>query len=142
MSSLHVLAGIAWDPQIRGFLTLAIGVVVLLGSIYLLLLTNVGVRLGFLIAATAFWGWLFIMGSVWWLYGSVGMLGTLPAWHVKEVVYPTTQLASLADARAIDTSGLPPIEQLNKLEGPALVRVQDDAKARLHGWKILPEANP
>jgi hypothetical protein len=142
MSSLHVLAGIAWDPQIRGFLTLAVGVVVLLGSIYLLLLTNVGVRLGFLIAATAFWGWLFIMGSVWWLYGSVGMLGTLPAWQVKEVVYPTTQQAALADARDIDTSGLPPIAELNKLEGPALTKVADAAKSQLHGWKILPEANP
>ena len=31
------------------------GVTVLLGSVYLLLLTNVGTRLGFLIAMTAFW---------------------------------------------------------------------------------------
>ena len=51
MSTLHVLAGIAWDPQIRGFLALGVGVVVLIGSVYLLLATNVGARLGFLIAA-------------------------------------------------------------------------------------------
>jgi hypothetical protein len=142
MSTAHVIAGIAWDPQIRGFLTLAVGVVVLLGSIYLLLVTNLGVRLGFLIAATAFWGWLFIMGSVWWLYGSVGMLGTLPSWHVKEVVYPTTQQASLVAARDISTTGLPPIADLNKLEGPALTDVEKSAASELHGWKILPEANP
>jgi hypothetical protein len=33
MTTLNVLAGIAWDPQIRGFLTLAVGVVVLMGSV-------------------------------------------------------------------------------------------------------------
>ena len=77
MGIAHVLAGIAWDPQIRGFLPSGSGVVVLLGSMYLLLVTNVGTRLGFLIAATAFWGWLFIMGVVWWIYGTVGMIGDL-----------------------------------------------------------------
>ena len=30
---LHLLAGIAWDPQIRGFLAVAVGVVVLIGSV-------------------------------------------------------------------------------------------------------------
>ncbi len=141
MSTLHVIAGISWTPQIRGFLTLAIGVVVLLGSIYLLLVTNIGVRLGFLLAATAFWGWLFIMGTVWWLYGSVGMLGTLPKWDVKEVVYPSTAQASLVSARDIDTSTLPPIAVLNKLEGPALVKAEKVAAPQLHGWQVLPEAD-
>ena len=40
---VHLLAGIAWDPQIRGFLAVAVGVVVLMGSVYLLLVTNLGV---------------------------------------------------------------------------------------------------
>ena len=39
---LHLLAGIAWDPQLRGFLAVAVGVVVLMGSVYLLLGTNLG----------------------------------------------------------------------------------------------------
>ncbi len=43
---LHLLAGIAWDPQIRGFLAVLVGVVVLMGSVYLLLGTNLGSRLG------------------------------------------------------------------------------------------------
>ena len=141
MSTLHVIAGIGWDPQIRGFLTLAVGVVVLLGSVYLLLATNIGVRLGFLMAATAFWGWLFIMGSVWWLYGSVGMLGTLPSWQVKEVVYPTTAQAALVNARGLDTSLLPPIAVLNKLEGPDLLKAEQTAAPKLNGWQVLPEAD-
>jgi hypothetical protein len=57
-------------------------------------------------------------------------------------VYPTTQEASLADARDIDTSSLPPIADLNKLEGPALAKVEKSAAPELHGWKILPEADP
>ena len=44
---------ISWDPTIRGYLVVATGVAVLCGSVYLLLATNTGVRLGFLIAAAA-----------------------------------------------------------------------------------------
>ena len=43
-------AGIAWDPQIRGILTVLVGVGVLMGSVYLLLATNVAQRLGFLLS--------------------------------------------------------------------------------------------
>jgi hypothetical protein len=142
MTSLHVLAGIAWDPNIRAFLTLAVGVVVLLGSIYLLLATNVGVRLGFLIAATAFWGWLFIMGCVWWMYGTVGMLGTLNHWEVKEIDYPTLESSGLAEARGIETGHLPPVDQLNKLDEDGVRKLQASLASDLDGWKILPEAHP
>ena len=75
---LNTLAGIAWDPQIRGFLAVPVGVMVLLGSVYLLLATNIGARLGFLLAAPAVFGWLTIMGAVWWNYGTIGMLGKAP----------------------------------------------------------------
>ncbi len=79
---LHILAGIAWDPQIRGFLAVLVGVVVLMGSVYLLLGTNIGARLGFLIALSALFGWCTIMGLTWWVYGTIGMLGEAPRWEV------------------------------------------------------------
>jgi hypothetical protein len=139
--TLHVLAGISWDPQIRSILTLAVGVAVLLGSIYLLLATNLGVRLGFLMAATAFWGWLFIMGCMWWLYGTVGMLGTLNAWQVKEVDYPDLKNAALVQARDLDTSTMPPLVALNKLDAPGLLTVSKQVAPQLHGWRILPQSN-
>jgi hypothetical protein len=145
MGTAHVLAGIAWDPQIRGFLTLGVGVVVLLGSVYLLLLTNVGTRLGFLIAATAFWGWLFIMGSVWWIYGTVGMIGDLPAWHVQEVVYPGTDAAHLNDAHSLDVakSGLPANpDEFEDLDPDAQQKEADKVQPNLGGWKVLLESNP
>jgi hypothetical protein len=76
---------ISWDPTIRGYLVVATGVVVLCGSVYLLLATNTGIRLGFLIAAAGLAGWMTIMGSVWWLYG-IGWVGEAATWHVREVV--------------------------------------------------------
>ncbi len=142
MSTAHLIAGIAWDPQIRGFLAVLVGVVVLLGSVYLLLVTNLGVRLGFLIANAAFWGWLFIMGSVWWIYGNVGMLGDHAKWEVKEIVYPGLQQADLEEARGLDTSVLPAPNALDDLEGEAYEEVRAAVEPKLDGWKLLPEANP
>src|SRR3546814_18085064 len=92
---LHTLAGIAWDPQIRGFLATAVGVVVLMGSVYLLVGTNLGSRLGFLISGAAFFGWMTLMGLTWWVYGTIGMLGTAPHWVVSEVVCPDLTAAAL-----------------------------------------------
>ena len=60
---LHLIAGIAWDPQLRGILAVLVGVVVLMGSVYLLLGTNLGTRLGFLVAVTALFGWLHAHGA-------------------------------------------------------------------------------
>jgi hypothetical protein len=138
---LHTLAGIAWDPQIRGFLATLVGVVVLLGSVYLLLLTNVGARLGFLIAASAVFGWMTIMGGVWWVYGTIGMLGEAPHWEVVEVVYPGTEDAGLEEARTLDTSGLPPAEELNDLAPDELEEIRPELEADLDGWLLLPESN-
>ena len=60
MHLVPTLAGIAWDPQIRGILSVLVGVVVLMGSVYLLLATNVASRLGFLLALAAIFGWMTI----------------------------------------------------------------------------------
>ena len=142
MSIAPVLAGIAWDPQIRGFLAVLVGVVVLLGSVYLLLLTNLGTRLGFLIASAAFWGWLFLMGAVWWIYGNVGMLGETPHWVVTEVVYPGTEDSGYEEVRALDSSDLPPPDELAELEEEDLEGTRAEYEPSLEGWKLLPESNP
>ena len=138
---LHTLAGIAWDPQIRGFLATLVGVVVLMGSVYLLLVTNIGARLGFMIASAAFFGWLMLMGGVWWVYGTIGMLGEAPHWEVVETVYPGTEAAGLEEARGLDTSGLPPAEELNDLAPAELDEIRPELEDDLDGWLILPESN-
>ncbi|MEX2294508.1 MAG: hypothetical protein WD691_12025 [Acidimicrobiales bacterium] len=138
---LHTLAGIAWDPQIRGFLAFAVGVLVLMGSVYLLLITNLGVRLGFMLAAAAVFGWLTIMGGIWWTYGTIGMLGEANHWEVTEVVYPDLENAALDEARSLNTTALPSPERLTDLTEEELSAQRETLEAPLDGWRILPESN-
>jgi len=83
---IDVIAAINFRPEIAGILVVLVGVVVLLGSIYLLLATNTGVRLGFLLALAGFFGWMFIMGVTWWIYG-IGYKGPDPSWQIDEIVF-------------------------------------------------------
>jgi hypothetical protein len=78
------LAAISWEPEIRGALAVLIGFVVLCGSIYLLLATNSGARTGLLISIAGLFGWLSIMGVVWWVYG-IGWVGDAPSWQTIEI---------------------------------------------------------
>jgi hypothetical protein len=81
-----MLAALSWDPAIQGILTVAIAVVLLMGSVYLLLATNTGARLGLLIALAALFGWCAILGFVWTIYGKgVADQGRAPEWKVIEV---------------------------------------------------------
>lgn len=84
MSQALTLAGIAWDPTVRGILVVLVGCTVLMGSVWLLVATNVGARVGTLIAFSSFFGWLFIMASVWWVYG-IGWQGHPPSWHTLDI---------------------------------------------------------
>jgi hypothetical protein len=138
---LHTLAGIAWDPELRGILSVAVGVVVLMGSVHLLLATNLGNRLGFLVAAAAFFGWLTIMGGVWWVYGTIGMLGDAPSWDVVEVLYPGTAASGIDDVQGLSTDQLPPAEELNDMDPADLEAIRDDLEATTGGWMLLPESN-
>lgn len=81
---MTTLAAIAFDPAIRGVLVVMVGVGVLIGSVYLLLATNTGARLGFLLAMAGLTGWLFSMGIFWWIYG-IGMVGRAPSWTATEI---------------------------------------------------------
>ncbi|WP_426574322.1 hypothetical protein [Aquihabitans sp. McL0605] len=83
---INVLASLwSWDPGFRGILTVLVAVTVLCGSVFLILATNNGARLGFLLALTGFTGWLFVMGIIWSMYG-IGYKGNAPTWKVEDVV--------------------------------------------------------
>ena len=92
-----VLGAIAWNPEIRNILSVLVGVVVLMGSVYLIVGTNTGMRSGFLIAFASLFGWMTIMGVIWWIYG-IGMKGEEASWKVQEVNYTADDLAGLAEA--------------------------------------------
>ncbi len=81
-----LIAGIAWDPHIRGALAVFVGVVVLCGSIYLLLGTNLGSRLGLLVSFAGLAGWMVILTFVWWLIPpGIGPKGPSPSWQPVEI---------------------------------------------------------
>jgi hypothetical protein len=79
-----LIGALSWEPQIKGGLFVLIAVLILPGSAYLLLATNTGPRLGFLLALAGLTGFLMILGTVWWVYG-IGPKGPSPIWE-SEVV--------------------------------------------------------
>ena len=82
---LSALAALTWDPQIRGGAIVLVATVILCGSVYLLLATNTGAKLGLLLALAGLVGWTAAMGWVWVLYG-IGIKGDPPAWHVTDLI--------------------------------------------------------
>jgi hypothetical protein len=102
---------ISWDPGLRGILVVLVGASVLMGSVFLLLSTNVGARVGVLITVAGLSGWLMLMGMVWAIYG-IGYKGPAPHWKVEEVVTSTspTDLSSSKLALAHDLSSWKPQE--------------------------------
>jgi len=93
------LLAIGWEPELRGLLTVIIGVVILCGSVYGIMATNMGSRLAFLVALTGIFGWMTLMGAVWWIYG-IGLRGPDPSWQ------PVSGAAVLQDVNALGASGV------------------------------------
>lgn len=104
LEPLDLIAGLAWDPEIRGFMAVFAGTVVLLGSVWLLLVTNTGTRLGSLLALTGLFGWMVIMAAVWWLYG-IGWIGDAPTWQLREINIGDLGQASLDAAAELPNPG-------------------------------------
>lgn len=86
MQLLTILAGIAWDPTIRGILTVVLGFTILCGSTYLIVATNTGARLGMLISLAGLFGWLVVLTAYWWISPpGIGPRGTAPSWQPVEI---------------------------------------------------------
>jgi len=81
---VSLLAVVGWDPTLTGYLAVLVSILVLCGSVYMLLATNLGLRLGFLVAWTGLWSWNFLMGVIWWVFG-IGWSGQIPTWQVSHV---------------------------------------------------------
>lgn len=93
-----LLATLRWDPQIRGALIVVTGVSILVGSVYLLLATNTGARLGFVLAVAGLTGWVAVMGALWMVFG-IGLKGREPTWRPLELVTGRTARATVAAMR-------------------------------------------
>lgn len=123
---LHlVVAALSWDPQIKGALIVLTAVLILCGSVYLILSTNTGARLGFLLAAAGLAGWMAVMGIVWTVYG-IGLKGKDPHWVVMAVVQGDVGRATQAELAGFPR-GWNPI----KLDNPETAEAQAAADVDL-----------
>ena len=129
---MSALLSIGWEPELRGLLTVIIGTVALCGSVYLLLGTNLGIRLGLLVAMAGLFGWMMMMGVIWMTYG-IGLTGTQPSWQ------PSEPFSIVRDGKLLYEAGV--------IDGP--VTVADDASyveiaasaasaLENENWELLP----
>ena len=150
MQTLNLIAGIAFDPTIRGILAVLVGVVVLMGSVYLLLATNTGNRLGFLLALTGLFGWMAIMGSIWWIYG-IGMQGQAPEWDVVEYNAGDVEQAVTEKVTELELSDLPQdddgvdyevMSTLAEEDPERFVEINERFQEDSNGWRWMPASDP
>lgn len=126
LSDSLLLGGIAFDPAIRSILVVLTGVVILCGSVYLILGTNVGARLGFLLAAGGLFGWMTILGFTWWLTPpAIGPRGDLPSWEVLDIVYGDPANSSIDVAQSLpNTCWSTPSRDCEPVEGTGTISAQ------------------
>jgi hypothetical protein len=76
-----------WYPRLAGYTVVLCAIILFCGSVYLLLWTNVGSSIGFLLSGAAVAG-IMLMLSTLWVTGQFpnGKLGSLPKWNVIQVV--------------------------------------------------------
>lgn len=130
------LLAIGWDPELRGLLTVIIGVVILCGSVYGIMATNMGSRLAFLVAATALAGWMMLMGIVWMIYG-IGLRGPDPTWQAVPGSGVLQDVDALGSSGVLDpnvdvTAEATPIESAETVRDTFLEQ----------GWVVLDKASP
>ncbi len=131
---LSTLLAINWEPEIRGVVVLVVAFTVFFGSLYLIISTNIGARLGFLVALAGLFGWLVTMGAIWWAYG-IGLKGREASWKPAEPITIVRDTKYLPDAGVLDTI---------KVDSTASYQEQADATATAlenADWNKLPESD-
>lgn len=130
------LLAIGWEPELRGLLTVIIGVVILCGSVYGIMATNMGLRLAFLVSAAALAGWMMMMGVVWMIYG-IGLRGPDPTWEAVPGEGVLQDVGALGAAGVLDPNAVVP-DDATPVESADIVR---DTFIE-QGWVVLDTASP
>jgi hypothetical protein len=129
---LATLLAINWEPELRGVLTVLIGTATWMGSVYLILGTNVGARLGFLVSMAGLFGWMALMGAVWWIYG-IGLKGDEPSWKQVEGATVIQEVDLLYQAGVLDdpidvTAATPSLDAAEALRDQIIAQGWDDVE--------------
>ena len=128
---MSALLAIGWEPELRGILTIIIAFVTLCGSVYMILGTNMGARLAFLVSFAALAGWMFIMGAIWWSYGK-GLLGDAPTWAATGPITVIQDAGQLSKVGVLDAPVL-----VNDDEDPLGSATEVDDQFVAEAWKKL-----
>jgi hypothetical protein len=135
MGAVGTVFAVAWEWELRGILTVIIAVGALMGSVYLILGTNLGVRLGFLVAFAGFAGWMFLMAAIWWAYG-IGLKGPEGSWDAVPGRTILQDPNALTQAGALDS---PVIVDPNVPYPQQSLTI--DAAFEKEDWEKLPESS-
>jgi hypothetical protein len=132
MALLHLLAQESgphnlWNPTIIGVLTVLCAVGLFCGSTYLLLGTNLGGRLGFLVACAGLSGFLVLLTTLWLTTpgSATGNSdldpphGNSPSWKVVEVIADPSN-SKIEAVRNLPTKGTPGTPDLITQVKPAI----------------------
>ncbi len=94
--------------QLRGYAIVFFSVTLFCGSIYMVLATDVGSRMGFLVSFAALTGFLAMLGLIWFtnLTPLNALHGPPPHWKVLEISDSPAQ-AKTEDVKQIDQKGVP-----------------------------------
>ena len=132
---LNALLSIGWQPELRGYFVVLIMVGVLIGGSYLIIGSNLGARLGFLVTVTTLAGWMMSMAIIWAVYG-IGLKGPDPTWKPADPVTIVRNPDKLHVAEVLESA-------IN-VEGkdPAAASELASVALRKEGWNLLDESDP
>ena len=133
---LSTLLAVNWEPELRGALTVIIGAAVWMGSVYMILGTNLGARLGFLVSLTGLAGWMALMGAIWWMYG-IGLQGDLPSWQAVEGRTVIQGVDRLNQAGVLDD----PIG-VDETTDPSVASSAVADQLDSQGWAVVDQSSP
>jgi hypothetical protein len=113
-----------WDPTILGILVTVAAAALFIGSIWAIVGTNLGARLGFLVTFTGLCGFLVLLSLLWISTSSPlnTLHGRIPAWEVTQVV-PSLDDADEAAVRDIEQDG----EEVDTTQAAEIKAAVDDA---------------
>ena len=115
-----LLAEFSWDPQVRGIVIVLASIIILPGSVFLIMGTNVGARMGFMVAIAGLSGFCMLLGIL-WSFNAGGIVGRSPSWKAAELA-----IGPPGAAISEGTEGLP-------------MKIGDPPT---NGWRELPPGDP
>jgi hypothetical protein len=131
-----------WYPTVLGILVVVSAVILFCGSAYLLLATNLGAKLGFLVAAAALSGFMMLLSVLWLTTASPlnTLKGRVPEWKAVAAVGPDLARSDIPIVAAIN-SDTPQVDATEATNVKAAADAVLVTKTALPGEELEPGVN-